>query len=220
MHNHLRRGGTFQGHSLFSFSFLLVLTSLQRLGQDNTDKLANDELWALSTKVIPLKIIGQCLHFFSLSVLILWIHTYVSILWRNLHQKVQSECVFFPILRRNPETSSHTRQERGSESVLLGHAPAEMQPSPVSAEGDNNWQRDCLSIISSSKAANMIVFIKKVGRHPSTWFWNSFEIYVLGSGWHMRTLIQSSAYALLVLVPSGILPTRAANGSVNFPSLI
>jgi len=50
-----------------------------------------------------------------------------------MHQKVQSESVFLLNLRNDSETSSHTRQERGSESVLLGHAPAEMQPSPVSA---------------------------------------------------------------------------------------
>lgn len=46
------------------------------------------------------------------------------------------ESVFLPILRRDPETSPHTRQERGHESMLLGHAPAEMQPSPVSVEGE------------------------------------------------------------------------------------
>ena len=55
---------------------------------------------------------------------------------RNLLQKVQPESVFLSVLRRDPETSSHTRQERGSESVVLGHAPAEMQPSPVSVEGE------------------------------------------------------------------------------------
>ena len=32
-------------------------------------------------------------------------------------------------------TSSHIRQERVSESVLLGHVLAEMQPSPVSKTG-------------------------------------------------------------------------------------
>ena len=46
------------------------------------------------------------------------------------------ESVFLPILRRDPETSPHTRQERGHESMLLGHAPAEMQPRPVSVEGE------------------------------------------------------------------------------------
>ena len=46
------------------------------------------------------------------------------------------ESVFLPILKRDPESSSHIRQERGHESMLLGHAPAEMQPSPVSVEGE------------------------------------------------------------------------------------
>ena len=39
--------------------------------------------------------------------------------------------VFLSVLKRE-------RQERGSESVLLGHVPAEMQPSPVSVEGDSD----------------------------------------------------------------------------------
>ena len=46
------------------------------------------------------------------------------------------ESVFLPILKRDPESSSHIRQERGHGSMLLGHAPAEMQPSPVSVEGE------------------------------------------------------------------------------------
>ena len=57
---------------------------------------------------------------------------------RNLPQKVQPESVFLPVLRKDPETSSHTRKERISESVLLGHEPAEMPPSPVSVEGDRH----------------------------------------------------------------------------------
>ena len=125
------------------------------------DQLTNDELWALSPKVIPLKIIGQCLQLFSLPVLILWVHTYVSILCRNLHQKVQSEYVFLPILRRDPETSSHTRQERDSESLLLSHIPAEMQPNPVSTEGDSNGWRECWKGISSSRRINIIVVIER-----------------------------------------------------------
>ncbi|XP_057564267.1 olfactory receptor 18-like [Hippopotamus amphibius kiboko] len=48
----------------------------------------------------------------------------------NLHHKVQPESVVVPALRREPETSAYTKQERSSESVVLGHAPAEMQPSP------------------------------------------------------------------------------------------
>jgi len=57
---------------------------------------------------------------------------------RNLLQKVQPESVFLPVLRKDPETSSRTRKERISESVLLGHGPAEMPPSPVSVEGDRH----------------------------------------------------------------------------------
>lgn len=47
--------------------------------------------------------------------------------------------VFLSILQSDPETSLHTRQEEGSESVLFGHVPAEMQPRPVSPEGDSDW---------------------------------------------------------------------------------
>ena len=81
----------------------------------------------------------------------------VSRFCRNLHQKVQPESVFLPVLRRYPETSSHTRQERGSESLLLSHVPAEMQPNPVSTEGESDGWRECWKCISSSRRINIIV---------------------------------------------------------------
>ena len=147
------------------------------------DHLANDELWALSSKVISLKIIGQCLQFFSLPVLILWVHTYVSILWRNLHQKVQSECVFLPLLRRDLRLH-HTPGRRGAESVPLGRAPAEMQPSPVSVEGETVIEGGTSgSNISCLGGTNMTIEMERwegtdiqdLGSQP-------YEVKVLGTG--------------------------------------
>ncbi|XP_057564252.1 LOW QUALITY PROTEIN: olfactory receptor 18-like [Hippopotamus amphibius kiboko] len=51
---------------------------------------------------------------------------------KNKHQKVRAKSVFLPVLSIDPETLSHTRQERGSESMLLGHLAAKMQPNPPS----------------------------------------------------------------------------------------
>ena len=85
----------------------------------------------------------------------------LSILCRNFHQKVQPESVFLPVLRRDPETSSHTKQERGSESLLLSRVPAEMQPSAVSTEGDSDGWRECWKGVSSSRIINIIVVIER-----------------------------------------------------------
>ena len=72
------------------------------------------------------------------------------------------ESVFLPILKRDPETSSHTRQERDHESMLLGHAPAEMQPSPVSVDGERMIEGGTTeSNIFCSGGTNMIIEMER-----------------------------------------------------------
>lgn len=73
----------------------------------------------------------------------------------------QRESVFLPALRRNPEPSSHIRQERGSESILVGHAPTEMQPIPVSAVEDGDWGRDCWGNYFLFKKTNMTAVLDR-----------------------------------------------------------
>lgn len=106
-----------------------------------------------------------------------------------------------------------------SESVLLGHAPAEMQPSPVSTEGDSDRRTNCWEHYSSTRGTNMIFYlVEKSGGHRSAQFSNrALKIYIRGSGWGVRTLIQSST-STTTGSDSGWNPsTRGVTNSVTFP---
>ena len=157
----------------------------------------------------------QCLQLTNLPVLILWVHSYVSILCRNLHQKVQPESVFLIILRRDPETSSHTRQETGSESVVLGHVLAEMQPSPVSKTGMDEGTVENMNFSKDKRNT----WDRQVGGHQYTNFrLEPCDLHDLCSSWGVRTLIQSPA-STITGSDSGSHPTHPSSQwvSITFP---